>query len=146
MGNTGSSGTDQGIPEAVTQTAVTTAEGTDASFVGLSAGGSHTCGITALGNVYCWGQNGASQLGDNSTTTRTTPVAASNSPLTTDTAGQTFRSLPLSLGFTHSCALTSLGKVFCWGSDAYGQAGDNDGFATDLLVPKSIDHTGINLE
>jgi alpha-tubulin suppressor-like RCC1 family protein len=146
MGNTTTPGTDQWIPEAVTQTAVTAAEGSGASLTHIAAGAYHTCGITGAGNIYCWGKNALGQLGDNTTTTRTTPVAASLSQLTTDASGQTFRALPLSLGYAHSCALTTLGKVFCWGSDTNGQGGDNDGFVANLLTPKLLDHSGILLE
>lgn len=32
-------------------------------FTGISAGGNHTCGVTAAGAVYCWGLNRTGQLG-----------------------------------------------------------------------------------
>jgi alpha-tubulin suppressor-like RCC1 family protein len=31
---------------------------------GISAGGAHTCGITTAKNLYCWGDNSYSQIGD----------------------------------------------------------------------------------
>jgi alpha-tubulin suppressor-like RCC1 family protein len=34
------------------------------TFAGLSAGNSHTCGVTAgTGQLYCWGANGSAELG-----------------------------------------------------------------------------------
>ena len=34
----------------------------------------HTCGVTSSGAAYCWGDNEAGELGDGSTTDRTTPM------------------------------------------------------------------------
>jgi len=49
------------------------------SFRQVSAGESHTCGLTTTGLAYCWRDNFAGQLGDGTTTTRLlpTPVAGS---------------------------------------------------------------------
>ena len=43
--------------------------------ISVSAGGNHTCGITAARQVWCWGENGNGQLGDGTHTNRAVPVA-----------------------------------------------------------------------
>lgn len=42
-------------------------------FVAIAAGDSHTCGLTAAGIVYCWGENGYGQLGNGSFARSQTP-------------------------------------------------------------------------
>lgn len=44
------------------------------SLVQVVAGNRYTCGVTAAGDVYCWGKNDDGQLGDGSTTNRLVPT------------------------------------------------------------------------
>jgi alpha-tubulin suppressor-like RCC1 family protein len=50
------------------------------TFVSLSAGGAHTCGVTPDGAIYCWGSNSSGQLGDGTLIDRATPVRIAESP------------------------------------------------------------------
>jgi alpha-tubulin suppressor-like RCC1 family protein len=83
-------------------------------FTRIYAGGGHTCGLTAAGKAYCWGDNRAGQVGDGSTSDRMTPVAVSGTASYEE----------LSLGTSHSCGRTTGGVVHCWGGNGRGQVGD----------------------
>ncbi len=98
------------------------------SFVALTAGVYHTCGLTSLGAAYCWGDNETSQLGNGSTgfSTDTTPVAVSG--------GLTFSAL--AAGSWHTCGLAGSGAAYCWGSNYGGQLGT--GSATDSSIPVAV--------
>ena len=99
-----------------------------ASGVGaIAAGGAHTCALTSAGGVKCWGGNVYGQLGDGTTTMRTTPVAVSG--LASGVAAVTARG-------GHTCALTSAGAVECWGANGVGQLGD--GTTATRLTPVAV--------
>jgi alpha-tubulin suppressor-like RCC1 family protein len=92
----------------------------------LSAGEYHNCALIAPGSVSCWGYNPNGELGDGTTTTRTSPVSVSS--ISTATA--------VAAGGEHTCALISGGTVKCWGYNAYGQLGN--GTTTDSSSPVSV--------
>ena len=81
----------------------------------LAAGGRHTCALTLTGGAYCWGANDRGQLGDGGS-------AVSRSVPATVTGMISFTAL--ANGFAHSCALTRLGDVYCWGANTRGQLGE----------------------
>ena len=80
----------------------------------ISLGEQHTCALTTAGGVKCWGKNDDGQLGDNSKTQRNTPV---------DVSGLTSGVQAVSAGLRHTCALTTVGGVKCWGRNVEGQLG-----------------------
>ncbi len=95
--------------------------------VAIAAGDSHTCALKATGAVLCWGYDGTGGLGDGSMSQEIdTPVAVSglDSGVTAITAG---------VGL--SCALTTAGKMLCWGANGNGQLGDNSTTNSNLPVP-----------
>ncbi len=47
-------------------------------FTSISAGASHTCGVTSTGALYCWGDNTNGQLGDGSGSDQNLPVLVTN--------------------------------------------------------------------
>ena len=50
------------------------------TFVVLSTGGAHTCGVTPDGSIYCWGANASGQLGDGTLIDRSVPTRVAESP------------------------------------------------------------------
>jgi alpha-tubulin suppressor-like RCC1 family protein len=79
-------------------------------------GTGHTCALTTGGGVKCWGSNQNGQLGDNSTSDSFTPV---------DVVGMSTGVVAISLGSSHTCALTAGGGMKCWGNNVGGELGDN---------------------
>ena len=88
-------------------------KGLSTGVTAIAVGTAHACAIQ-LGNVFCWGDNFRGQLGDGSNVPRAEPVAV------TAVLG-TFQGL--SLGADHSCALSTMGTVACWGDNSQGQLG-----------------------
>ncbi len=86
------------------------------TFVSMSTAYGHTCAIAVSGAAYCWGRNFWGQLGDETTTGRTSPVPVPVS------GGLRFAAISAAWG--HTCGLSTGGTVYCWGANDYGQLGD----------------------
>lgn len=96
-------------------------------FGDLTAGWNHTCARTVAGGVQCWGNNLRGNLGNGTTTDRLVPVNVSG--LSSGVAG-------LAAGQDHTCALTEVGGVKCWGWNVFGQLGDRSD--TNKLTPINV--------
>jgi alpha-tubulin suppressor-like RCC1 family protein len=88
--------------------------------------GDHTLAVRSDGTVAAWGANNSGQLGDGTTTNRTTPVTVSGLSDVTR----------VSAGGAHSVAVRSDGTV-AWGANYYGQLGDGTTInrTTPVIVP-----------
>jgi hypothetical protein len=92
----------------------------------IAVGGAHSLALLSNGTVRAWGLNSSGQLGDGTTTNRTTNVIVLN--LTNVTA--------VAAGAAHSLALSN-GYVRAWGTNNFGQLGDgttNKSRLTNVLV------------
>jgi alpha-tubulin suppressor-like RCC1 family protein len=78
------------------------------------------------GTLYGWGSNSRGQLGDGTTTNRSTPHAVPGMDDVIHVAGS----------YNHSLAVTSQGTVWAWGKNNHGQLGNNT--FSDSLVPVQV--------
>ena len=120
------------VPMAVDMTGVLAGK----TITQISANSSNTCALDSLGRVYCWGDNSYGQLGDNSTTGSDVPVAVD---ITGALAGKTI--VQIASGGDYTCALDSAGQVYCWGSNDFGQLGNNS--TTDNTTPVVVGVPGL---
>lgn len=82
----------------------------------LSSNSTLSAGIKSDGTLWTWGSNGSGQLGDNSTTSKTSPVT---------TAGGGSNWIQVASGDNHTAAVKTDGTLWTWGANSYGQLGDN---------------------
>lgn len=96
----------------------------------ISASYYHACAITTAGELRCWGDNFAGQLGrgtrgySSSPVSTLVPVAASF----------------VAAGGTHACAASAGGEVYCWGGNTTGElgTGTRNGSRTPLVVTTGL--------
>jgi alpha-tubulin suppressor-like RCC1 family protein len=96
--------------------------------IAVSLGDRHSSAITESGKLYTWGYNNFGQLGDGTTTTRTTPTLIDKF--------NDEKVISVSLGRYHSSAITESGKLYTWGLNDAGQLGD--GTTANKTIPTLI--------
>ena len=82
----------------------------DARFVAIDAGATHTCALATDGIVHCWGANNVSQTGSMGVecgwircTPRPNPIDGNH------------RFVSIALGENHGCGVDTAGTTWCWG-------------------------------
>jgi len=93
----------------------------------VAAGWNHTCAVNRSGGVFCWGWNLHGQLGDGTNASRATPAQVYALEEGVEA---------LSVGWAHTCAVTVLGGVKCWGANDSGQLGDGTNLGSQ--VPQAV--------
>ena len=108
----------------------------------VSAGDSHTCAVLQSGLVKCWGANGSGQIGNLGTSEQTTPqtviASVGGSQATLSNA------VSVSAGSFHSCAVTSSGGAYCWGSNMDGELGTAASTSGETIGVPVITSAGSN--
>ena len=82
----------------------------------VSCGVDHIGAIKTDGTLWMWGSNSVGQIGDNTRTTRCTPV-------TTFAGGTNWKQV--SSGSKNCAAIKTDGTLWTWGQNTYGQLGDS---------------------
>lgn len=105
-------------------TAVRALEG--ASIYSLHASRHHSGAVTRDGHVFMWGDNAFGQLGVGDRIARFEPtlIRGLSGP-----SGAFANISTIALGDYHTLALSDVGHVFAWGSNAMGQAGTSARYA-----------------
>ena len=91
------------------------------SIVKVSSGKNHTCALSSIGEVKCWGMGASGQLGNNSTGNKNFAVNVKNA---TSSTANLKEIVQISVGDDHTCALTIAGRVKCWGAGSNGRLGN----------------------
>lgn len=105
------------------------------SYGGLGSPSSNTYVVGDNGRVYGVGSNGYGQLGDGTTTGRTTPVTMQVFD------GSAVRAQQVQSGYGTTVILTTNGKVYTVGNNSNGQLGD--GTTTNSSTPKANRYTNV---
>ena len=84
----------------------------------VAGGNNHTAAIKTDGTLWTWGSNSTGQLGDNTITTRSSPVQ-------TVAGGTNWKQA--ACGTFFNAAVKTDGTLWTWGRNVAGQLGDNTG-------------------
>ena len=96
-------------------------------FTSVEAGRNHSCGLTAAGTAYCWGENQDGELGNGFD-------GIASAPPVMVLGGHTWAQVRP--GGNSTCGVTTNGQGYCWGNNDRGQLGD--GSTTESLVPVPV--------
>jgi len=80
-------------------------------FAALAAGSHHTCGLTTVTTLYCWGGNTEGQLGIGDRTDHVLPTRVPGDWIA------------VTAGDEHTCGLAPDGSAYCWGRGSGGRLG-----------------------
>lgn len=93
----------------------------------FATGGGHFLVVKADGSLWAWGENNCGQVGDGTTSDRTSPVRVGGDRDWVAVAaggGHNVGLLPTMIGSGHSLGLKVDGSLWAWGKNDCGQLGD----------------------
>lgn len=99
----------------------------------ISPGYLQTCAIAISKRVYCWGSNIQNQLGDGLRN-----PAEDAQRLSSGRVPGLENIVQLSSGSSHNCALDASDRVFCWGYNEHGSAGQDPARYPNVPVPMPV--------
>jgi len=91
--------------------------GSGSIWASVIAGYKHTCASKTTGELFCWGFNSNSQLGEGVTGDVSIPTLIGG-------VGQTDWGNLIAMGVNHTCVTKTDKKVYCWGRNDVGQIGN----------------------
>jgi hypothetical protein len=91
-----------------------------------ATGDQYTCATRTDGTLWCWGGNGAGQLGTGDTSSQLIPTQV----------GTATTWASVSAGWANACATRTDGTLWCWGDNTFGQLGTGD--TTARLIPTEV--------
>jgi cysteine-rich repeat protein len=94
--------------------------------VALALGAAHSCALSSIGVVKCWGDNAHGALGLGDTVTRGDGPGQMGSKLSAVSLGTNRFAKAISATSAATCALLDNGDVKCWGANDSGQLGTGD--------------------
>jgi uncharacterized repeat protein (TIGR02543 family) len=106
--------------------------------VSVSAGYDHSSAVTNLGRLFMWGRNQNGQLGDGSIVNRNKP---NNNKYFDDRAELKIKTVIS--GYGNTAAISTDGQLLVWGSNYFGQVGNDS--KNDAYIPVNIT-TNFNLK
>lgn len=87
--------------------------------VAVTAGATHSCALSSLGTVSCWGRGADGRLGFGSQSDLYSPK-----PVSRDDNGLALADVAsIDAGGSFTCAVTTAGALYCWGSNSGGYLG-----------------------
>ena len=101
----------------------------------ISAGAIHSLAVDQNGTAWAWGWNVYGQLGDGTTSNRSTPTRVLP-PAGQGSAGTGLATARTSGGYFHSLAIGRDGNAYAWGDNQYGELGN--GSATQSSTPTPV--------
>ena len=117
-------------------TRVTGCPGGDSNWVSVACGESFTVALKSDGSLWTWGANSWGQLGQNDTTTRTSPTHV------VGCSGGDSNWVSVACGYDHAEAVKSDGSIWAWGSNLYGDLGTGNRNECDVPTAVASDLVG----
>eukprot|EP01083_Nonionella_stella_P073291 198083_1 len=117
--------------------------GSDFTPIQITAGSAHTCALSTMNKVKCFGHNSRGQLGYGDSIDRGSGSGEMGDNLQEVDLGSNFIPMHIVAGSFHTCALSTSGAVKCWGRNNHGQLGygdtDKRGDEPDEMGDKLLD-------